>query len=149
MRYVLTLISALPALALSQTTAGLHVERFQGTLTRQVQMDYLLFVSDGYNTKQKWPLIIYLHGGSLRGNEIEKLRDSGPGILGVVQKNRSFPFVVLAPQCPAGEYWTDTEALADLLGEVLKEYSVDPARVYLTGHSMGGFGAWYLAYKHP
>jgi len=31
---------------------------------------------------------------------------------------------------------------------VRKEYKVDPARVYLMGHSMGGFGAWYLGAQH-
>jgi predicted peptidase len=29
------------------------------------------------------------------------------------------------------------------------KYAVDLTRVYLTGHSLGGFGTWYLAYKHP
>jgi predicted peptidase len=61
----------------------------------------------------------------------------------------AIPFIVLSPQCPEGEYWTDTEALIGLLDEVENKYQVDPARVYLTGHSMGGFGTWYLAYKHP
>jgi predicted peptidase len=31
----------------------------------------------------------------------------------------------------------------------MNKYAVDPSRVYLTGHSMGGFGTWYLAYQHP
>jgi poly(3-hydroxybutyrate) depolymerase len=55
---------------------------------------------------------------------------------------------VLSPQCPEGEYWTDTDALIALLDEVENKYQIDPTRVYLTGHSMGGFGTWYLAYKH-
>ena len=56
---------------------------------------------------------------------------------------------MLSPQCPEGEYWTDTEAVIALLDEVMSKYAVDASRVYLTGHSMGGFGTWYLAYKHP
>jgi predicted peptidase len=39
--------------------------------------------------------------------------------------------------------------LIALLDEIEKHYSVDLSRVYLTGHSMGGFGTWYLAYQHP
>jgi poly(3-hydroxybutyrate) depolymerase len=31
---------------------------------------------------------------------------------------------------------------------VKQEYKIDPGRVYLMGHSMGGFGAWYLGAKH-
>jgi predicted peptidase len=153
MRYPLipTLIFAflLPGPSFSQTSSGQHPEEFQGTVTRKVQMKYLLFMPQGYNTDQKWPLIMYLHGGSRRGNDIEKLREAGYGLPAIVEKEKSFPFVVLSPQCPDGEFWTDTEPLMALLDEVLKKYSIDPTRVYLTGHSMGGFGTWYLAYKHP
>jgi predicted peptidase len=149
MRYLLILTFLLPVVTFSQTVSGQHRQEFQGTVTRQLQMNYLLFIPEGYNTDQKWPLIMYLHGGSLRGNDIGKLKESGSGLVGVVEKEKSFPFVVLSPQCPDGEFWTDTEALIALLDEVLKKHSIDPSRVYLTGHSMGGFGTWYLAYKHP
>jgi predicted peptidase len=92
---------------------------------------------------------MYLHGGSRRGNDIEKLREPGYGLPALVEKDKSFPFIVLSPQGPDGEYWTDSEALVALLDDVIKKYSVDPCRVYLTGHSMGGRGTWYLAYRHP
>ena len=36
-----------------------------------------------------------------------------------------------------------------VLEEVRKTYSVDADRIYLTGHSMGGTGAAYLALRHP
>jgi predicted peptidase len=154
-RYLLTPIlivaSLLPVRSFSQAVPGQHPEEFQGKFTRQVQMKYLLFIPEGYkvNERKYWPLIMYLHGGSRRGIDIEKLREPGSGITALVEKNKSFPFIVLSPQCPDGEYWTDTEALIALLDEVTKKYLVDPRRVYLTGHSMGGFGTWYLAYKHP
>jgi predicted peptidase len=32
---------------------------------------------------------------------------------------------------------------------VRHEYKIDPKRMYLMGHSMGGFGAWFLGQKHP
>jgi predicted peptidase len=31
---------------------------------------------------------------------------------------------------------------------VRREYTVDPDRIYLMGHSMGGFGTWWLGQKH-
>src|SRR5260221_3001378 len=111
-----------------------HSAEFVGTVTSHVQMRYLLFTPKAYENAggKKWPLIVYLHGGSRRGKDVEQLRDPGFGLPAIVDRNESFPFVVLSPQCPEGEYWT-----------------VDASRVYLTGHSMGGFGTWYLAYKHP
>jgi predicted peptidase len=35
------------------------------------------------------------------------------------------------------------------LGQTESEFATDPARVYLTGLSLGGAGTWYLAYRHP
>ncbi len=65
------------------------------------------------------------------------------------ERDPSFPFVVLAPQAPAGTLWTDAELLIALLADVIARYRIDPDRVYLTGHSMGGNGTWYLAYRYP
>ena len=60
-----------------------------------------------------------------------------------------FPFVVVSPQCPAGEIWTDTEAIDALLDRVIRDYRIDQQRTYITGHSMGGRGALYFAYRLP
>ncbi|UCG52840.1 MAG: alpha/beta fold hydrolase [Candidatus Latescibacterota bacterium] len=62
---------------------------------------------------------------------------------------QEIPFIVLAPQCPEGEMWTDTETLIALLDQVIADHRVDTEQIYLVGYSMGGNGAWYLAYKHP
>ena len=82
-----------------------------------------------------------------RGDDIEKVM--WYPIPNMLTENDTFPFVVVTPQCPSGEMWTDTEALVALLDEVIAEYFVAPDRVYLIGYSMGAHGAWYLAYKHP
>src|SRR5205823_2999745 len=51
--------------------------------------------------------------------------------------------------CPEGEIWTDADALAQLVDHVIRTDRIDEKRVYVTGHSMGGRGALYLAYKYP
>jgi poly(3-hydroxybutyrate) depolymerase len=43
--------------------------------------------------------------------------------------------------------WSEQDVM-NVVALVRKEYKVDPARVYLMGHSMGGFGAWYLGAQH-
>ena len=37
----------------------------------------------------------------------------------------------------------------NVLDIVKKEYTIDPDRVYLMGHSMGGGGTWHLGIKYP
>jgi predicted peptidase len=132
----------------SVSQAGQHPHRLKKYATKIVAGQYLLFLPRDYGKSRKqYPLIMYLHGGSLRGDSVEKVRTLG--LPQMVEQDKSFPFIVVSPLCPAGEIWTDTDLLIGILDEVLTKYSVDRSRVYLTGHSMGGRGAWYLAYKHP
>ena len=55
---------------------------------------------------------------------------------------------ILAPQCAENEYW-DTDALYELVLKIQKEHKIDDSRIYLTGLSMGAWGAWNLATAHP
>ena len=43
----------------------------------------------------------------------------------------------------------DTGWIMNIIDEVCAEYAVDQDRIYVTGVSMGGHGAWYLAFQHP
>jgi len=127
---------------------GQHAGAFEAEIRRGVEMRHLLFLPRGYASDgRRWPLIVYLHGGSMRGTDPERLR--GMGLPAVVEKDPDFPFVVLSPLLPERQLWTDTDALIALLDDVVSRHRIDPERVYLTGHSVGGNGAWYLAYRHP
>jgi predicted peptidase len=121
---------------------------FKTQISHQASARFLLTFPPGYReSKQAWPLLFFLHGGSGRGDDLNLVSRYGPPAIAVHQPN--YPFVVLSPQCPKGEIWSDTDLLISLLDDVIAHYRIDPARVYLTGISMGGRGAWYLAYKHP
>lgn len=113
---------------------------------KQADLDYLLFLPAKYERQDQWPLILFLHGAGERGDDIEKIKVHG--LPKVVQRDANFPFIVVSPQCPSWEAW-DSDTLAALLAKIMKEYKVDPSRVYLTGLSMGGFGTWRLACAHP
>jgi predicted peptidase len=92
-------------------------------------------------------MIVYLHGGSLRGEDVENVRTVG--LPRRLETDASFPFIVVSPLCPPGEIWTDVDTVIGILDEVSGRYSVDAGRVYVTGHSMGGRGALYLAFRRP
>jgi len=124
-------------------------QTFVGESHRPIRLPYLLFLPEGYkkDADQQWPLLLYLHGGSLRGDDVDRIRTIG--LPHRLERDRKFPFIVVSPLCPGGEIWTDTDALGQLLDEVSRTHLVDKKRVYVVGHSMGGRGALYLAFKQP
>ena len=95
---------------------------------------------------KKWPLIFFLHGAGERGSDVWKVAVHGPPK--IVKEKKDFPFVVISPQCPDGKTW-DSDSLLALLDDVVAKYQVDKTRIYLTGLSMGGYGAWSLGIAHP
>jgi predicted esterase len=63
-----------------------------------------------------------------------------------------WPFVIVLPECPFTNYWTDPPMLnmaMAALDQEASEFHTDPARTYLTGLSLGGYGAWELARLYP
>ena len=107
------------------------------------ELNYILHVPK--NTKDKKPLVVFLHGSGEKGTDIEKVKIHGPL---KYLKNHELDGYVLVPQCPENEYW-DSEVLYQLILKVEKENNIDASRIYLTGLSMGGWGAWNLAFAHP
>ena len=97
------------------------------------------------NKKDKKPLIVFLHGSGEKGSDLEKVKVHGPL---KYAKTHPIDAYLLAPQCPDGDYW-DAEALHRLVQKIVKDNNIDPARIYLTGLSMGGWGTWNLAIAHP
>lgn len=128
---------------------GQNAQIFPAKPGRTLNSKYLLYLPEEVNQKkkQRWPLILYLHGGSLRGENIDRVKSYG--LPHRLEQQKDFPFIVVSPQCSSNQTWMDPEALIQLLDEVEKRYPVDPSRVYLTGISMGGGGAWLLASRHP
>ncbi len=123
---------------------------FEMEVTRTLGLDYLLHVPAAYgqDPDRRWPLILFLHGAGERGDDVRRVALHGP--IKVVEAGTDLPFIIVAPQCPEQHWWSDYhDDLLGLIDSVSAEYVVDPARVYLTGLSMGGFGTWHLAAEYP
>jgi predicted peptidase len=59
--------------------------------------------------------------------------------------------IIVAPDCP-GQGWSDPtseQAALALVRHTIEQWPVDPARVAVSGFSMGGMGTWHLAARHP
>jgi predicted peptidase len=97
-------------------------------------------------SSERWPLLLFLHGAGERGTDFHGVTRHGPPK--IASQQADFPFVVVAPQCPPDQRW-QVHLLLPVLDAAMQRFPVDPARVYLTGISMGGAGAWQLAAAAP
>lgn len=117
------------------------------------------------------PLIVFLHGSGERGSDNRAQLVHFAGACAARDFQRRAPCYVLAMQCPAGEMWSAIDlkamrekgespsiareptramrAVMQAIDEVMATKAVDPKQVYLTGLSMGGFGAFDLAARRP
>ena len=125
------------------TIKSQHTEK---VFTKDIR--YLFYLPDTYgkDSTVKWPLILFLHGGGERGDNLEKVKANGPPKL--ISKGKKFPFIIVAPQVASDEFW-NPDLLMRMLKDIIKKYRVDEDRIYLTGLSIGGLGTWETAEKYP
>lgn len=115
---------------------------------------------------RKYPLVLFLHGAGERGDD-----NTAPLIHGVKTFASEdflvkYPCFVVAPQVPKDKLWVDvpwtvtkvdqpekesetTRLSMQCLEALEKEFPIDMEREYVTGLSMGGFGAWDLIVRYP
>ena len=112
-------------------------------------LDYWLYAPPG--ARDGLPLIVYLHGGSGRGDDLELVMEAESLPQFLRDGDLALSAYVLMPQLPGGETgWNGvTEGLAELIDAVVEECGADAGRVSLTGHSMGGTGAFAVAAALP
>ena len=120
-----------------------------------------LTVPESYDPGVPTPLIVALHAYTYSGERM----DRGWGISALANK---YGFLTIAPDGerePEGRrnrYWNASDACCDFNGtdtddsgyirgiidQIKSRYNVDPARVYVIGHSNGGFMSYRMAYEH-
>lgn len=131
-----------------------------GEGSAEIERQFLLYVPDEYlaDPAQPWPLVVYLHGfGRGPMDPPWSLEESATTGLPVVVAANPYRFLMVAPYASdddfldpeawAWTWWTDY--LADLVDHVGTLVSVDSDRIYVTGFSVGGYGAWALHSARP
>jgi len=113
--------------------------------------------ADTFSSDHPVPIILFLHGIGERGGPGDLDRASTWGLprlraSGWCLPDGSFPFDVIVPQCPTDKTWSDDdmqERLDYFMGSLLADRPNGHRKLYLTGFSMGGIGAFTLALRHP
>lgn len=111
---------------------------------------YQLFLPTGYlaSGRERWPVLIFLHGSGERGDGLDKVKVHGPPKL--LAGRPGFPFITVSPQLPADgtSHW-DVRTLDRMLDLLVKRLRIDPARIYVSGLSLGGHATWDWAAARP
>jgi len=129
-------------------------------------MEYSLYVPSSYDATAPTPLLVWLHG--LGSNPGQVMRYQG-----VTDLAEERGYIVVSPMGYNSRGWygsrgaarsstrgdaaNDPENLGELsemdvmnvLELTREEFNVDPNRIYLAGHSMGGGGSWHIGIKYP
>ena len=138
-----------------------------------LSLPYRLFQPAEPKPGQRYPLLLVLHGAGSRGTDnlahiTGKHASITTGYWTLPEHQATHPCFVLAPQCPPEPQawiknpdWVEGRhpfhetpapallATVHLLDRLLEEYPIDPARVYVLGASMGGYGTWDLLTRYP
>ena len=134
---------------------------------KPVEFHYRLLRPATIEPATTYPVVLFLHGAGERGNDNKRQLQYFPTWMGEAPLRSRHPCFLVAPQCREGEKWvdidwsnpasdtqspeptTDLAAAIAAVDDVLQTEPADPAHLYLTGLSMGGYGTWDLAARFP
>ncbi|MCR4828548.1 MAG: LysM peptidoglycan-binding domain-containing protein [Bacteroidales bacterium] len=102
-------------------------------------------VPDSLSDGDRLPLVVFLHGSSLCGSDLNKVRRYGT--LNAIEMGLRINAIVLAPQNPGGSWKPDK--VMRLVDWTTVHYNVDTNRIYVLGMSLGGFGTIDVAGTYP
>ncbi len=133
-------------LLLIYTSLVIHCQAQLATVKEKADYDFWLSLPADSILKNNPPILIFLHGRSLSGSDLNRVKRYG--VIHEMENGRKIPAIVIAPQVPAGKSW-EAGKIMDVLAYVRKKYATDSSRVYVTGMSLGGYGTMEFAGKYP
>ena len=105
-----------------------------------------LKAGDSIEVAKPLPVILFLHGRSLSGTNLNKVREYG--VIDAVWRGRKIDAMVIAPQVNYGNSWRP-ERVMNIVNWVSERYDVDSTRLYVMGMSLGGYGTIDFSATYP
>jgi len=136
-------------------TKGAYADKITGAfvqMTSKQGLNYQLFGNPKWDSEQRYPLVIWLHGSGQSGSDNTSQMGGATGVFTDPERQLKNPCFMIAPQCPDADIgWNKQVAdnLMALVADLKDKLPIDTNRLYLTGSSMGGFGTFNLALKYP
>lgn len=139
---------------------------------REYTLPYRLMEPLHKDAKNKYPLVVVLHGAGEKGTDNERQLSVGGNLFANLDNRLRFPAYVVFPQCPKPDNWTTFAYLKNpgeeiqmghydkhgsdplratlaLIDRLVADEAIDKDRVYIMGMSMGGFGALEAVSTRP
>lgn len=114
------------------------------TVSDQTTYPFWLSLPSDSATLAKAPILIFLHGKSLSGTNLDRVKKYG--VIKEIEGGRSIPAIVAAPQLPSGPW--DPDKVLEIIEYIQRSYQTDSARIYVCGMSLGGYGTLHFAGKY-
>lgn len=114
-------------------------------------MPYRLFLPPDHDPTKEYPIVLALHGAGENGTDNVSQLGFAQNLITATRQPEYASFLI-APQAPIADTWLSirsVELLEHIVNEVQQHYLVDDEQLYVTGYSMGGFGAIGLLYYLP
>ncbi|MCA5003525.1 carboxylesterase family protein [Sphingobacterium bovistauri] len=122
---------------------NLNAETFP--IRNKTYYNFLLHMPETVDKTSSLPVIVFLHGKSLSGNNLDRVKRYG--VLYAKEKGHQLPnAIIVAPQTNNG--WNPDKVI-EVIDYVLENYNADPTRIYVCGMSMGAYGTMHVAGKYP
>lgn len=165
MKYkLLLMLCSLVSVTAMAGESNIEARVFEG---KSGTMPYRVLIPDAYNATEQYPLIIALHGANGRGTDNQSRAIDAFGKLAADEVRKAYPAFIITPQCPGKKQWASTPwgkgcysieqvkisepivLVLEIIESLQKEFNIDADRIYVTGQSMGGFGAWDIIMRQP
>jgi len=136
-------------------------------------ISYRILYPENYNPSQKYPIVFFLHGSGERGSDNESQLIHGGELFLTINIRKQLPAIVVFPQCPKNDYWSNVQinagqtgknrfefkkrgkttlamhALIGMINDFLDKPYIDKKQVYVGGLSMGAMGTYELLRRKP
>ena len=120
-------------------------------------LQYQLYVPEGYDDSQSYPLIMFIPDSSVVGRDADYVLTQGWGGLiwatdAEQAKRAAFVLVPVFTETVVDDNFNHSdqiEVAVRLIESLTEQYSIDANRLYTTGQSMGGMTSFYLNATYP
>ncbi len=135
-------------------------------------LNYRILYPEDFQENKKYPLVLFLHGSGERGSDNQKQLVHGSSLFLNESRRQQYQPIVIFPQCPKGDYWSNAKLgmgpdgerliyqnggtpnmamslLISMMDSILALSYTANNQIYVGGLSMGGMGVFEILSRRP